>query len=197
MQIIKSKTSIRICAQCQYSITNEAMSINKYHSTFSFFFLPQNRMPHRGERRDGEGRHVLPDHDKKAGARPGDCGREQPAVYLSGGQRRSQSAEAGRDFPRQDALRTDILQSGEYERKGNPADCRCNGKLHRRFVYIYICVLLVIFNSARPQQTALLPRIIPSLLAFGCIPRSSCLMNLIVAYHYYARQLYFYDSVCY
>lgn len=117
----------------------------KYHNG-----ILQERVRYYSERPDGQRRHLLPNHGEKAAPRPRDCGRKSAAVYLSRGQRRSQSTATGWRFPRQDALRTDLLQPGEYECRWNSADCRCNGQLHRRFVMIFHSNPLRFYISTYP-----------------------------------------------
>ena len=90
------------------------------------------RVHDRRERRDGEGRHLLPGHRQEAPARPGDRPREPPAVPLSGRLGRRQPAEPGRGLSRPRALRADLLQPGHHVGRGHPADRRGDGLVHGR-----------------------------------------------------------------
>ena len=54
-----------------------------------------SRMRHRRQRRDGERRHVLPDHRAQAPARAGSGARESPALHLPGRLGRRVPADAG------------------------------------------------------------------------------------------------------
>ena len=67
---------------------------------------------HRRQRRDRQGRHVLPDDGQEAPARPGDRPREPPAVHLPRRQRRRVPAAPGRRLPGPRPLRPDLLQPG-------------------------------------------------------------------------------------
>lgn len=88
----------------------------------------------RRERRDGQGRDVLPDHGQEAPPRAGGCGAEPPALRVPwcvgdsdrvscrmrtfrrlacSGQRRGVLASPGRGLPRQRPLRAHLLQPGE------------------------------------------------------------------------------------
>ena len=66
----------------------------------------------RRQRRDGQGRHLLPDDRQEAPARPGDRAREPAAVPLPRRQRRRVPAAPGRGLPRPRPLRPDLLQPG-------------------------------------------------------------------------------------
>ena len=57
---------------------------------------------------------------------------EPPAVHLPGRLRRRQPAEPGRRVPRPRALRPHLLQPGQSERAGHPADRGGDGLVHRR-----------------------------------------------------------------
>ena len=72
------------------------------------------RSGRRRQRRDGQGRHVLPDDRQEAPARAADRAREPPAVRLPGRFRRRVSADAGRRLSRSRAFRPDLLQSGAH-----------------------------------------------------------------------------------
>ena len=89
-------------------------------------------MPGRRQRRDGQGRHLLPDHGQEAPPRADHRRREPPAVHLPGRLRRRLPADAGRGVPRQGALRPDLLQPGEHVRPRDPAAGRRHGLLHGR-----------------------------------------------------------------
>ena len=84
------------------------------------------------QRRHGEGRHLLPDDGEEAPARAGDRAAEPPALHLPGRLRRRQPAEPGRGVPRPRPLRPHLLQPGQHERAGHPADRRGHGLVHRR-----------------------------------------------------------------
>ena len=86
----------------------------------------------RRERRDGQGRLVLPAHRQEAPARPGGRRAEPPAVRLSRRLRRRVPATAGRRLPRPRALRAHLLQPGAPVREEHPAGRRRDGILHRR-----------------------------------------------------------------
>ena len=87
-------------------------------------------MHDRRQRRDREGRHLLPDDGEEAPARAGDRAAEPPAVHLPGRLRRRLPAAAGRGVPRSRALRPHLLQPGQHERAGHPADRGGDGLVH-------------------------------------------------------------------
>ena len=89
-------------------------------------------MRRRGQRRDGQGRHVLPDDGQEASPCPGDRPREPPAVHLPGRQRRRVPAAPGRRVPRPRPLRADLLQPGPDVGGGHPAGRPGHGLVHRR-----------------------------------------------------------------
>ncbi len=89
-------------------------------------------MRHRGERRHGEGRHLLSHDGEKTSSRAGDRAQEQPALPVPGGLGRRFPAAAGRDLPRPGAFRPDFLQPGQHVGRGHPADRRGHGVVHRR-----------------------------------------------------------------
>ena len=89
-------------------------------------------MRHRLQRRDREGRHLLPHHRQEAPARAGDRAAEPPALHLPGGQRRRQPAQPGRGLPRPRPLRPHLLQPGQPVGAGHPADRGRHGLLHGR-----------------------------------------------------------------
>ena len=84
----------------------------------------------RRQRRDGQGRHLLPAHRQEAPARAGDRRAEPSAVHLSGGFRRRVPAAAGRGLPGSRPLRAHLLQPGANVRRRYPADRRRDGLLH-------------------------------------------------------------------
>ena len=71
------------------------------------------RVRGRRQRRDGQGRHLLPDDGQEAPAGAGDRAAEPAAVHLPGRLRRRVPAAAGRGVPRPRALRPDLLQPGD------------------------------------------------------------------------------------
>ena len=95
---------------------------------------PGQRQGDRGrrQRRDGQGRHLLPDHGEEAPARAGRRRRQPAAVRLPRRLRRRVPADAGRRLPRPGALRPDLLQPGQPVGPGHPADRQRDGLLHRR-----------------------------------------------------------------
>ena len=85
----------------------------------------------RRQRRDGQGRHLLPDDREEAPARPGGRAAQPAAVHLPGRLRRRLPARAGRGVPRPRALRADLLQPGADVRRRHPADRRGARLVHR------------------------------------------------------------------
>ena len=83
------------------------------------------------QRRDGQGRLLLPDDRAQAHPRPGDRAAEPPALHLPRRLRRRLPAAAGRALPRRPRLRPELLQPGEPLRRGHPADRRRARLLHR------------------------------------------------------------------
>ena len=88
------------------------------------------RVRDRRERRDGQGRHVLPDHGQEAPPRTGDRRAEPPALPLPRRLRRRVPAAPGRGLPRPRPLRADLLQPGADVGAGHPADRRRHGLVH-------------------------------------------------------------------
>ena len=86
----------------------------------------------RRERRDGQGRLVLPAHRQEAPARPGGRRAEPPAVRLPRRLGRRLPPAPGRRLPRPRALRADLLQPGAPVRAEHPAGRRRDGILHGR-----------------------------------------------------------------
>ena len=72
------------------------------------------RVRDRRQRRDRQGRHLLPDDGQEAPARPGGRAAEPPAVHLPGRLRRRVPAPPGRGLPRPGPLRPDLLQPGHH-----------------------------------------------------------------------------------
>ena len=73
---------------------------------------------------------------------------KQPALYLSRGQRRRVSANAGRGFPRRGRFRTHLLQSGDHERGRYPADRAVMGSCTAGGAYVpAMCDETVIVNG--------------------------------------------------
>ena len=87
-------------------------------------------MHDRRQRRDGEGRHLLPDDRQEAPAGAGDRAAEPAAVHLPGRFRRRLPAAPGRGLPRPRALRPDLLQPGQHERAGHRPDRGGDGLVH-------------------------------------------------------------------
>ena len=90
------------------------------------------RVRDRRERRDGEGRLVLPAHGQEAPPRPGGRGAEPPPVHLSRRLGRRVPAAPGRGLPGPRALRADLLQPGAHVGGRSPADRGRDGLVHRR-----------------------------------------------------------------
>ncbi len=84
------------------------------------------------QRRDREGRHLLPDHRQEASARAGDRRGEPAPLRLSRGFGRGEPAEPGRGLSRPRPFRPHLLQSGADEREGHRPDRRSDGLLHGR-----------------------------------------------------------------
>ena len=82
------------------------------------------RVRRRRQRRDRQGRHLLPDDGEEAPARAGGGAAEPAAVRLPRRLRRRVPAEAGRGLPRPRALRPHLLQPGDDVRAGHRADRR-------------------------------------------------------------------------
>ena len=90
------------------------------------------RVRGRRQRRDRQGRHLLPDDGQEAPARADDRGREPAALPLPRRLRRRVPADAGRGLPRPRALRPDLLQPGQPLGAGHPPDRQRDGLVHRR-----------------------------------------------------------------
>ena len=88
------------------------------------------RVRDRRQRRDGQGRHLLPDDGQEAPAGAGDRAPERAAVHLPRGLRRRVPAAPGRGVPGPRALRADLLQPGDDERARHPADRGRDGLVH-------------------------------------------------------------------
>ena len=86
----------------------------------------------RRQRRDGEGRHLLPDHGQETCPRAAGGAREPPAVRLPGRLRRRVPAAPGRGLSRSRALRPDLLQPGPHVGRADSADRRGHGIVHGR-----------------------------------------------------------------
>ena len=89
-------------------------------------------MRDRRERRDREGRHVLPAHGEEAPPRAGGRRAEPPPVHLPRRLRRGVPPAPGRGVPRPRALRPDLLQPGAHVREGHRPDRGRDGLLHGR-----------------------------------------------------------------
>ena len=90
------------------------------------------RVRDRRERRDREGRLVLPAHGEEAPARAGGRRAEPPAVPLPRRLGRRVPAAAGRGVPRPRPLRPHLLQPGADVGEGDPADRGRDGLVHGR-----------------------------------------------------------------
>ena len=90
------------------------------------------RSDDRGERRDGQGRHLLSDDGQEARAGAAGRARESPAVHLSRRLRRRVPAAAGRSLSRSRPLRPHLLQPGAHVGRAHPADRRRDGIVHGR-----------------------------------------------------------------
>ena len=86
----------------------------------------------RRQRRDGEGRHLLPHHGQEARAGAADRARKPAAVRLPRRFRRRVPAAPGRGLSRPRALRAHLLQSGPDVGRADPADRRRHGLVHGR-----------------------------------------------------------------
>ena len=86
----------------------------------------------RRQRRDGQGRHLLPDDRQEAPAGPGDRAREPAAVHLPGRLGRRVPAAPGRGLPRPRPLRPDLLQPGADVGRRDPAGRAGHGLVHGR-----------------------------------------------------------------
>ena len=83
------------------------------------------------QRRDRQGRHVLPDDGEEASARAGHRAREQSAVHLSGRFGRREPAQSDRRVSGSRPLRPHLLQPGDDVRGRHPADRGRDGVVHR------------------------------------------------------------------
>ena len=92
----------------------------------------RSRMRDRLQRRDGQGRHLLPDDREEARPRAGDRAREPAAVHLSRRLRRREPAEPDRRVPRPRPLRPHLLQPGDDVVGGHSAGRRRDGVVHGR-----------------------------------------------------------------
>ena len=90
------------------------------------------RVRGRRQRRDGQGRHLLPAHGQEAPARADGRRREPAAVHLPRRLRWRVPADAGRGLPRPRALRPDLLQPGQHVGAADPADRLGDGLVHGR-----------------------------------------------------------------
>ena len=90
------------------------------------------RCDDRRQRRDGEGRHLLPAHRQETRARAGSRAAEPPALRVPRGFGRRLSPAPGRGVSRPRSLRAHFLQSGAHVGRRHPADCRRDGFVHRR-----------------------------------------------------------------
>ena len=87
-------------------------------------------MRDRRQRRDCQGRHLLPDDGQKAPACAGSRVAESAALHLSGGFRGRLPAAPRRGVPRPRAFRAHLLQPGHHERQGHSAGGRGAGFVH-------------------------------------------------------------------
>ncbi len=86
----------------------------------------------RRQRRDRQGRHLLPDDRQEAPPRPGDRPREPAAVRLPRRLRRRVPAAPGRRLPGPRPLRADLLQPGPDVGRRHPAGRAGDGLVHGR-----------------------------------------------------------------
>ncbi len=87
----------------------------------------------RRERRDREGRHVLPAHRQEASARAGGGAAESAPVHLPRRLGRRLPAAPSRGVPRPRALRPDLLQPGPALGARDSPDRGGHGLVHRRW----------------------------------------------------------------
>ena len=97
------------------------------------------RRPHRGhdlrrrrQRRDRQGRHLLPDDGQEAPARAGDRAREPAAVPVPRRFRRRVPAAPGGRLPGSRPLRAHLLQPGPHVGRRHPAGGAGDGLVHGR-----------------------------------------------------------------
>ena len=88
------------------------------------------RMRDRVQRRDGQGRHVLPGHREEARARAGNRRGKPAAVRVPRRLGRREPAEPGRRVSRSRPLRPHLLQPGDDVGGRNCADRRRDGVMH-------------------------------------------------------------------
>ena len=86
----------------------------------------------RRQRRDRQGRHLLPDDGQEAPPRPGDRAREPAALRLPRRQRRRVPPAPGRGLPRPRPLRSHLLQPGADVGRRDPAGRAGDGLVHGR-----------------------------------------------------------------
>jgi len=91
-----------------------------------------SRVRDRRQRRDGQGRLVLPADREEAPPRPGGRAAEPASLPLPRRLGRRLPATAGRRLPRSRALRPDLLQPSADVGTRDPADRGRDGVLHRR-----------------------------------------------------------------
>jgi 3-methylcrotonyl-CoA carboxylase beta subunit len=84
----------------------------------------RRRVRDRLQRRDGQGRHLLPDHGQEAPACAGDRAAEPPALHLPGRLRRRQPAEPDEVFPDRDHFGRIFYNQAQPERARHPAGSR-------------------------------------------------------------------------
>ncbi len=83
-----------------------------------------------GQRRDGQGRHLLPDHGEEASARAGNRDGEPAPVRIPGRFGRRLPASAGGGVSRSRTLRAHLLQPGADVRDGSRAGRGRHGLVH-------------------------------------------------------------------
>ncbi len=76
----------------------------------------------RGQRRHGQGRHLLPDDGQEALAGPGSGAGQPPTLHLPGRLRRGLPTGPGRGLPRPNPFRAHLLQPGQHVCRGHPPD---------------------------------------------------------------------------
>ena len=90
------------------------------------------RVRGRRQRRDRQGRHLLPDDGQEAPARAGGRPGQPAALHLPRRLRRRVPADAGRGVPRPEHFGRIFFNQANLSARGHPADRRGDGLVHRR-----------------------------------------------------------------